>query len=379
MSKMTLKEREAHLKKLIEHGESIKTDKALVDDILRDHLCNIPHKKLYKFRTCSNQNFNVLNDECIWMPPASTFMDTFDCTINIDFEKNLPKIKAWIHESLPALCFSFIKDFYAAQGIEFPFSLDDVLEYDKRCLTPSGKIKPQEEYDFLKQHASEEELKTFDEQIQSIRKYRADFEEKVSARMETLAKDFVEALNKTRSHLRDTMLVYCMTERLENNKLWETYSDNYTGFCIEYNFENFEEVGFDIYKNLIYLLPMIYRKRIPYFDIVSFIDVATRKSLLHEDGLEQNPDLLTALNMQMFYKDKVYESEYEWRFSIKNNNNNIQPFPFVSGIYAGKNIKPRNLQRLKNIAKRLEVPLYCQKANESNNGYVYILTQEVNR
>ena len=56
MSKMTVKEQEAYLKKLVEYGDRIKSDKNLVDSIIKEHLCNVPHKKLYKFRTCSNQN-----------------------------------------------------------------------------------------------------------------------------------------------------------------------------------------------------------------------------------------------------------------------------------------------------------------------------------
>ena len=57
--------------------------------------------------------------------------------------------------------------------------------------------------------------------------------------------------------------------------------------------------------------------------------------------------------------------------SIKNENNSKQPFPFVNAIYVGKNIKPRNLSRLRNIARKLGVPIFMQKINRHNNGYEY--------
>ena len=46
MSKITIKEQEEYIKKLIEYGDKLKTDKELVGNILNNHLYNIPHKKL---------------------------------------------------------------------------------------------------------------------------------------------------------------------------------------------------------------------------------------------------------------------------------------------------------------------------------------------
>ncbi len=377
MAKMTVKEQEAYLKKLIEYGDRIKSDKSLVDSILKEHLCNIPRKKLYKFRTCSNQNFKTLEENCIWMPQANTFKDTFDCTLNIDFKKNGPQIETWLHNNFLNLYFDFFEDFCETKGVELNFTLEDLQEYNENCMTESGEIILEQEYNFMKKLFPTEKSDKYDSQIDQMRILRKQLEDKLNDNIEPLTQKIQDEISRLRSHLRNTMLTYSMTERYNNNNLWETYGDDYKGFCIEYCFEGFQSKLFDDYKNLIFLLPMIYKRKIPYFDMVPFIDIDMKKAMFHEDGLEQDPDLLVALNMQMFYKNKDYESEHEWRFSIKNENNCKQPFPFVSGIYAGKNIKPRNLQRLKNIAGKLGVPIYCQIQNKSNNGYDYILVEEV--
>lgn len=47
-------------------------------------------------------------------------------------------------------------------------------------------------------------------------------------------------------------------------------------------------------------------------------------------------------------------------------------FVCVNAIYAGKDIKPGNLKRLRSIAKKLGVPVYQQTLNQSNNGFDYI-------
>ena len=76
----------------------------------------------------------------------------------------------------------------------------------------------------------------------------------------------------------------------------------------------------------------------------------------------------------MFYKDASYESEHEWRFLkiCNDEKGSLMKFPFVSAIYVGKDIRSRNLSRLKNIAKKLGVPIYKQCLNKSKNGYEHI-------
>ena len=80
--------------------------------------------------------------------------------------------------------------------------------------------------------------------------------------------------------------------------------------------------------------------------------------------------------MQLYFKKSDYSYEKEWRFSIDQKQSNKHFFPFVSAIYAGKNIKKHNLSRLKNIAKTLGVPLYRQEFNKFRNGYDYNIFEE---
>lgn len=175
------------------------------------------------------------------------------------------------------------------------------------------------------------------------------------------------------------MLIYCLTEEYDNPSLWENYSDNYQGFCIEYSFENYQNAPFDVYKNLIYLMPMSYCKEKPYFDMAPILDKGMRQSVFKEEGLEDDPDMIAQLNMQMIYKDIHYEYEKEWRFSIKNENNNKQCFPFVSAIYAGKDISDDNLKTLFDISNKLSVPLFRQEINKSKNGYTYTPVKETSK
>ena len=166
-----------------------------------------------------------------------------------------------------------------------------------------------------------------------------------------------------------------MTENYDIHTLWENYANNYTGFCIEYSFDNINEKVYD-FENLLYLLPMQYCDVPPIFDIIPVFDAAIREKLYGDYSYRRNPDLITNMFMQLYFKKSDYSYEKEWRFSIDQKQSNKHFFPFVSAIYAGKNIKKHNLSRLKNIAKTLGVPLYRQEFNKFRNGYDYNIFEE---
>ncbi len=111
--------------------------------------------------------------------------------------------------------------------------------------------------------------------------------------------------------------------------------------------------------------------------MVRFMDGAFRGFIFKDASWQTDPELNAELNLQLYYKNKDYEFEHEWRFSIKNENNHSQYFPFISAVYAGKDITHENLKRLTEIAKSLDVPLYKQEINPAKNGFDYIPVEEV--
>lgn len=354
-------------KELCQHNEELNTNAFLVQKIINERLKYIPHKKLYKFRPCTIANFKTLEENCIWMAPASSFNDLFDSTINIDLAENRREIEDWLYNSFPVLCFDLVKKLCEDMGVRIPYIHADFVEYVNTCLDENGKPIAEKEKAFIEAHATPEDLVQMNYIFEMLKKYRNMFAEKEDQMVDTI----IKAINDTRVCMRDSTLIYCMTERYDNPTLWENYAKDYTGFCIEYDFSKYTEQAFDDYKNLVYMFPMSYRKKKPYFDMVPILDVYCRRSIYKEEKIEN--DLLSNvdLNMQLYYKNKDYEFEHEWRFLIKNKANNKQPFPFVNAIYAGKDIKQGNLKRLCKIARKLGVPVYKQTLNKANNGFAY--------
>ena len=374
MSKMTLKQKRELLIEMCEVREELRTNEQLTQEIIRKHLAFLPRQKLYKFRECTEQNFKTLEENCIWMSLASSFPDPFDNTINIDLKENAKEIERWLRENWPVFCFDLAKSLIESLGGVVPYSHTDFIEYANSCIDKDGNIIAENERAFLIAHASPEELECMDDIFQQTKFYREKFAEIEDHMVENMS----NVINQTRNRTRERALVYCMTERHDNHTLWENYAKNYTGFCIEYSFRNFAELPFEDYKNLVYMFPMTYRKKKPYFNMVQLMDSAIRQSVYNDNSWTGDAELDADLNMQLYYKHSDYAYEHEWRFSIKAENANKQQFPFVSAVYAGKDIKPRNLKRLCNIAGKLNVPVYKQVLNQANNGFKYEIVQEAN-
>lgn len=372
MSKMTLKQKREQLIKMCNVREELKTNEQLVQEVIKERLTFIPHQKLYKFRTCSNRNLKTLEENCIWMSLASSFPDSFDNTINIDPKENVKEIEKWLKENYPVFCFDLAKGFCEERGLVIPYTHKDFKEYIETCLDENGDPIEDKEKAFLIAHATAEELEQIDSILQQLKLIRDKFAEIEDKTVENMA----DVINQTRTGMRDRSLVYCMTERYDNHTLWENYAKNYTGFCIEYSFCDFYKYDFHDYKNLVYMFPMTYLKKKPYFNMVPLMDGSFRQFIYKDDSWARDPELDADLNMQLFYKDSDYDYEREWRFSINADNANKQKFPFVSAIYAGKDITQRNLSRLIKIARKLGVPVYKQVINRAINGYDYKIVKE---
>ena len=371
---MTLKQKRELLIEMCEVRDELKTDEQLTQEVIRKHLTFLPRQKLYKFRECTDRNFKTLEENCIWMSLASSFPDPFDNTINIDPKENATEIERWLRENYPAFCFDLVKSLAEERGMVVPYTHKDFIEYVETYIDENGELIEEKERAFLIAHASPEELEHVDEIFQQLKYIRDRFAEIEDSTFKNMS----DVINQTRTGMREKTLVYCMTERHDNHTLWENYAKNYTGFCIEYSFRNFADLLFEDYKNLVYMLPMTYRKKKPYFNMVPLLDGSFRQFIYKDDRWQRDPELDADLNMQLFYKHSDYEYEHEWRFSIKVENTNKQRFPFVSAVYAGKDIKPRNLKRLCNVAKKLNVPVYKQVLNQANNGFGYEIVQEAN-
>ena len=308
---------------------------------------NIP-SKLYKFRACNSQNFRTLNQNCIWMPKAKDFVDISDCgtAVKFDFKKMMVDKSATQEGYLDCVrtlgkCLDIVDvssdDLQNVVSFIDEYQREVTIENHREML--SGIIDKEREATYF------EWIEFFhDKQLDCISKFKP--------------KLFVS------DETREIIHVYSMTSIMDNNLLWENYAGKYTGFCIEYTIP--EDSFFDDAK-LLQLFPVIYKSKIPFIEATDFnvdeINEETLKWFRKSYG--------SSLMMQMLYKRMDYKFEHEWRMIGVGLETPLQPFPYISRIIAGKDIKPGNLQRLHKIAKNLGVPITRQVFDSSGNRFKY--------
>lgn len=356
-----------HFDYLIKNETELSYNKQKVRELLNTHLKNIPNGKLYKYRTCNRNNFSALKNNQVYMSEATMFKDIFDYTLNFDLAKEADNLKSWLIAHLSDFLYNALRKEFQSKNINFPLTKDLIDKIHKTYFTDEGKIIKNKFIAAINKEKPGQGLIIYKKIQTTLEMYS----QKPSEDLEKLCLSLIETIKEENYSCRKKSLIYCLTEDKSNRPMWENYADNYTGYCVEYDFTELDDKSFRDIKNLIYLMPVMYVRERPILSLIPLLEIAM--SGCFGNKTEMPIDYRIEINKQLLRKDFYYNYEKEWRFSIKNENNNLQPFPFISAIYMGKDITANNEKHLKIAAKRLGVPLFKQSLNFSGNDFNYNL------
>ena len=155
--------------------------------------------------------------------------------------------------------------------------------------------------------------------------------------------------------------VCALTDKIDNKPMWSLYSDNYKGYCIEYDYSKTNEI-------IQHLLPVIYTKR--------------RNNNLEEklflslcSNCLDNPfvpyfDKKAALYELYCTKDKDREYQSEWRIVGEPGKwNNILK---TKAVYLGFAVTKENEDKMIELAKEKEFKLYKMKKPDQTKKIKFI-------
>lgn len=311
------------------------------------HDCDLSQypEKLYRFRTFKKFDLESLRDEYLWITEPEFFVDPEDARINIGADEN-PKIAK---ENDVALNEAFVDRFLLS------FDRSDLLHnYSKEMIMESVRSFPGEDYSF-------DEMITYLKQELNNHSVAPEMLNKLESLLQPL-KELEESIPEKRSAIinsfRKNFRVCCLTEKYDNRKMWEDYSDNYSGFVIEYSRPQ-TVVPSHPFMNL---FPVEYYEKMPIVDLAPLTTEIIKNNLREENAVVT--ENLVQMFKQMLSKRAEYASEKEWRLVHDKSVDNKYPFPYVSAVYAGYKIKPNNLSKLKKICKQKGIILYRQTYSE---------------
>lgn len=316
-------------------------------------------KELYRYRPCNNNNFDSLENDYLWMVHPSSYKDPFDAHISIDREDLADAFEEDIINHIAEFFFFILPPqgmCESKNGITYA-EVKTVAE--NIFFSSSGKYDKNQAIENIKSYFHS--LPINQQRMVSVK-----CEELFNSNnMLMLKESFNNFIEQTASGSRENYMTCCLTKRKDNRNMWENYAEDYTGFVIRYSLDKDNEFA----QMIRYLFEVEYFDNIAPLDMRYLLDIHSREMFYGEE-----PDLVVAtlpMLKRILVKNSDYKSEEEWRFIAGKLENNQVPFPFASAVYAGYKISDENLNKLKEICKKKDIPLYKQELDSIGGRFVY--------
>ena len=201
-----------------------------------------------------------------------------------------------------------------------------------------------------------EEIAKYDVNVRNVQKYGRFINRLTPQKYREIAESVKQKPRyiMMKEKVRNMCLISCITDKM-NDYMWEQYTCNSEGICLEYEFED--------------VLKAIADLNIRFFPVRYVEDRTKTKDIQFgaTEYAEDAPDELMARKyiLSCMTKNKVpYANESEWRVLCENMDDSIEKgklFDFVkpSKIYLGKNISKNEVfdKEILVVSKELGVPV----------------------
>ena len=293
---------------------------------------NVPTLQfLYKYRPFDEFTFDMLDNEYVFLCSAERLDDPSECKVDFSVQdfydlksnrltfKGVDMILAYIKPYTTEDNFQRIKSIIACSltsgGLgKGPDLLESYIQM--QGLVPEEALVP------LINH-----LRNIPERINEP-KVRFEFEKLFS-----LAHD-----------ARKYMGICSLSELQNSSEMWQNYADDFKGYCIEYDLQN--------YENMYALFPVVYQD-----NRESNIVTSILSSFIGEMIFGMSNDQIKADRSQFIRlfltKDLVWAYQKEWR--LLGDANQKLSAPPINAIYLGKNMPKQDKQQMIDYCKAHDI------------------------
>jgi len=321
-------------------------------------LDNTP-QKLFRYRACTELNFDAFNKKQIWTSRSINMNDDFDARIY--YNKKI--INAWINDFIISdKSFTILSKIQS--GEELP---DNILSL------PYGP----EFVKFIK--------KLSREQLQQGSTYFLNY----------INDNFLKCVNELIEVAQRTLKFACFSETIESVSMWGLYADNGKGFALAYDFTNNNLSDCSscaklwnecIYPKKCHLMPINYSSK--RFDATEYTIYLAQYKILQDMASIHNstipsqimntiipcPDNLLASKLSI-HKSTEWNREKEWRLFCTSDDPkfHLEMHSYIkkspTALYLGRNITSINEKLLTMIAREQNIPVYKMILPENNRQY----------
>ena len=277
---------------------------------------------LYKYRPFDKYAMDMLENEYVYLCPAKDLDDPSECTVDfslqdvVNFQTNQLTFKG------VEMLLAFVK----------PYTSDSAFQQARdvvyQSLTPDGVGQGPnllEAYLQLQNVVPDVALVPLINQLRNIPEKINDPE--MRYKFETL---FLLARDA-----REKMGVCSLSELKNSNEMWNCYAAKSTGYCVEYDMSN--------YENLPLLYPVVYQDNRDNNIVTNILGSFIGEMIFGISNGQINAD--RSHFMRLFLtKDLKWKYQKEWRL-LGDADQRLQA-PTVHSVYLGKNISEQNKRQL---------------------------------
>lgn len=313
---------------------------------LSKHILEHIPSRLFRYRNCSEMNFDAFNEDKLFAVISDSFNDPYDCLFRYDKERLRYSIMMGMSKDV----LYAIREFFRAGG-DFPDMLTKLL--DKELLS----------------HAKE-----------SIVNADEDTMEKKSEEMESMKDSLNEIIDRQTEEAVKTVkqltFIACFSEIINSVTMWSHYANSHKGFALEYDTKDFR-LKCQFCENLkqcnkaavCNLYPVIYHNR--RYDATDFLGWYIGRSM----GLPfKDPDTFISSKV-LLYKSSQWSYEKEWRLIVSKLNEFQDKSPVCiyhlkpKAIYYGSRISSIHKKLLHLMAKEKGIKEYQMYIDNKSYNY----------
>ena len=301
-------------------------------------------KSLFRFRSCSEQDFSAFDNDELWFSTSDCMNDGFDARICVTKEDK-----------------DFVKKSFETQFRGYDFKTFSQQLRDANI--PFSRETNNEEKEF--------QLSTFEKTKEIL--------------MNSIKNDVDIVFPSIPQLLQNGLKTCSLTETVNSSTMWGLYGKNETGFCVEYSFDTEPYVTSKEFRCL--LFPVIYGKRrlglstdfYYYLEFNGFIEKLIKASRIKEEDIRSIPlasipcpDIIQLAKITLT-KSEDWSYEKEWRLLLMygrpTEEKHYVAYKKPIGVYLGRRIASVNEKTLKLMAKEKNIPVYKMRINDESPSF----------
>ena len=314
------------LRKILKCTKNNEFEKAIV--LQRKLLKKVTHgtNLLCRFRPNNDNTLKEITTGLMYCSPPKDFNDSFDSNFGCGIKEfSLALLKGIKNGTIP------FPDARKAQNMQITN-----MEVLSNVVHSAMETEPH--------------VDNFDWCMDYLETYAKRFNNPVVMKDIQIFKDiFKESMTKINQTVNENFLLGCLTINCYNQLMWSYYTNQEKGICIVYDFSNDE-----YWRQHSSLLPIIYAKKRP--------QVPWGECLAHPKDVKP---VFEKIVFGLLTKAKAWEHEQEWRVIIPKENGPFYKLPPIKCIYLGNKIESDYKQKILDIARERNIPVYQMCLNST--------------